>query len=285
MRTLLICIFLIGRISYGDSFFVEEPTGTGIGAEDAIAVVQFVRTAVVEAQHTLSESREKADFTLRSKLMRLGKSYLFSLEKHRQDTLIFSTQMKATQIEELDDVVRRVTLAVLREVPANKDSQVDDVTEDEATRGTRRRPARRGSFLAFGPASLSSLNAAGLGFYLASAYAWDLNRVMVRLRAELTINGGALLSDFGLGASYFFSDRSIAPFVGMDVGFGAARIDRGSFFLNEGVSGFILAPLVGVHLLRTSAINLEIAGRVAFLLKRGSLGSPVAYTLRLGLYF
>lgn len=285
MRSFLCLLCFFCGLAFGDSYFIEDTTGTGFGAEDAIAVLQLVRSAVTDGGHTVTAQRDKAQFQLRPKLMRLGKSYIFTLEKHAGETLVFSTKMKAAELEELDGVVNRVTRAALTSVQADDDARIDDVTQEEAIRGMRRRPARRGSFLAFGPASLSNLNASGLGFYLASAYSWDVNRAMVRLRAEMAINGGALLSDFGIGGSYFLSDRSVAPFVGVDAGFGVARIDRGSVFLNETVSGFTLAPLAGVHLLRTSAINLEIAGRIVFMLKSGSLGSPTSYSLRLGLYF
>lgn len=271
--------------SFADTYFIEDTIGTGIGAEEGITVIQFVRSAVTEAGHEVVQERDKSQFQLRPKLIRLGRSYIFNLERRSPKGLLYSTQLKAKEIEELDNVVARVTRACLKGVPAHGDETVDDVTEDEETKGIRRRPAKRGSFFAFGPASFSNLSASGLGIYFASAYAWDTNRMMVRLRAEVAVNGGALFTDFGLGASYFFSDRSVAPFVGADVGFGFSRIDQGAFLTNETVSGFLIGPTAGVHFLRTSAINIEVATKFAYLLKRGSLGNPSAWLFRVGLYF
>lgn len=285
MRRLAISLLFFTGLSFGDSYYIEDTTGTGLSSDDAIAVLQFVRSAVAESGQTVSLERGKADFQLRPKLMRLGKSYIFNLEKRTDRALIFSSQMKAAEVEELDEVVARVTRAVLKGVAVRDDARIDDVTRDEETRGTRRKPARRGSFFAFGPAALSNLNATGVGFYLSGAYAWDVNHTMIRLRADVALNGGALFTDFGIGGSYFLSDRSVAPFIGLDVGFGVARIDQGLFLTNETISGFTVAPVIGIHLLRTSAINLELAGRAAFMLKQGSLGSPVCYSARIGLYF
>ncbi len=285
MRVLILLALVCCALTFADSYYVEDTTGTGLSSEDAIAVQHFVRNAVTEAGHQAVMEKEKSQFQLRPKLIRLGRSYILTVEKRTSSALVYSTQMKAAQIEELDDVASRVTRACLKGVPARGDEKVGDVTEDEETRGMRRRPAKRGTFVAFGPAAFSHLNATGLGFYGAGAYAWDVNRMMVRLRVELAVNGGAIFTDFGLGASYFLSDRSFAPFVGLDLGFGFSRIDQGAFLTNETISGFILGPTAGFHVLRTHAINLEVAAKAAFLLKAGSLGTPVAYILRVGLYF
>ena len=81
MRNLALGLVLFSCIGLADSYFVEDTTGTGLTPDDAIAVLQFVRTGVTEAGHTVALERTKAVFQLRPKLMRLGRSYIFSLEK------------------------------------------------------------------------------------------------------------------------------------------------------------------------------------------------------------
>jgi hypothetical protein len=285
MRSLLVVLSLAAGLAHGASYYVEDTTGTGISAEDGIAVLQFVRSAVSDNGHTVASEKERSDFQLRPKLMRLGKSYVFTLEKRTPSALVHSGKMKTPEIEELDDVVSRVTRAVLKGVPVTGDERVSDVTQDEETRGMRRKPAKSGKFLAFGPTLVSNVNSTGVGFYLGFAYSWDVNQMMVRLRGDLSIRGAGMLTDFGLGASYFLGEGSVAPFVGLDVGFGVARVDRGGFLLNDTVTGFTVGPLVGVHLLRTNTINIEVALRAIYMLKAGVYGNPSAYVLRVGLYF
>jgi hypothetical protein len=99
------------------------------------------------------------------------------------------------------------------------------------------------------------------------------------------VNGDAIFAVGSLGGAYFFSLRDIAPFVGADFGYGATKVESDSVFSGESRGGFALGVSAGVMLLRTSAVNLEIAVKTSFLLAANANGAPQAYSLRLGLYF
>lgn len=275
---------LLSSSAFGATFFVESAGNSHVSESDAATVTQLVKASVGELGHEVVVERSSADFVLLPKLIPLGSAYVVNLEKWKGNKRVYSSKMKSTQFENMDEVAKRLTRSVIMEVPPSGDVRVGEVTQHESDEGQRRRPARQIRYFALGPAGFGNLSASSVGVYIAGAYAFDLNEAIIRIRAEGAFGGGALFADFGLGASYFFSLRDTAPFVGLDFGYGISRMSNSSV-LGEIANGFVLAPIVGVQLMRTSSVNLEVAGRAAFLLSRNSIGNPMLFVIRVGLYF
>ncbi|MEZ4751847.1 MAG: hypothetical protein R3B54_14810 [Bdellovibrionota bacterium] len=206
MRKLLVLWALtqFNMASYGATFFVESAGNSHVSDSDASTVTQLIKASVGELGHDVVVERSTADFVLLPKLIPLGSAYIVNLEKWKGNKRLYSSKMKSTQMENMDEVVRRLTRAVIAEVSASGDVRVGEVTQHESDEGQRRRPARQVRYFALGPAGFGNLNADSIGVYVAGAYAFDVNQAIIRIRAEGAFGGGALFADFGLGASYFF---------------------------------------------------------------------------------
>lgn len=272
--------------AYASQVYVEKATGSGVNDSDLITATDLISSAVNNVStNTVVDQPNKADFILRPKLIRLGEAYVMSLSKVQDGQQVFSSQLKAAQMDELDKVSQRLTRAVLEGKRAESDARVGEVTNEEAKEGTQRRPARGSAYLSFGGSTFGNLNSSGIGYSLGLGYSFDVNRVRLKLMGEANVNGAAFLMSGGLGGNYFFSLGDISPYLSADFGLGAAKIDGGGAFSGELVGGFVAGVGAGVELLRTSSINLDLGFRVGFLFHANSLGMPQVYSLRLGLYF
>ncbi len=283
----MVAIFLGSALASASSIYVAPATGSGSSEADLSTATDLVKTSVSNVgSNQVVEQPEQADFTLQPKLLRLGSAYVLGVSKIQDGKIVFSSQLKAEKIDELDKVADRVVHAVLTGKAAPQDVQVGEITNQEAHDGTQRTPTRGEWFISLGGSNLSNLNVSGLGYALSVAHAWDLNTALIKLGLEDAGLDSAFLISANLGAQYFITSSSVAPYVGADFGFGAAKAEgNGGFFSGQTIGGFDLAGKAGVELFRTAGVNLDIEFRAGFLLKSGTYGNPGAYTLRLGLYF
>ena len=272
--------------SWAAQIYVEQATGSGSSSGDQDTATSLVRTSAgsIGNNHTL-DSPDGADFTLRPKLMKLGKAYILNVSKVQNGQVIYASQLKAANMDELDKVALRVTQAVLSGRQTTDDAQVGEITNQESKDGTQRRPVRHETYVGIGAASLANMNAQHLGYSLGVATAWDTNTFLVRLMGELSGAGSAGMLSGGIGLNYFILNSDAAPYIGADFGYGAAKADGGGFFSGATRGGFVFGLDAGVVLLRTSTINLDLGFRAGFLANTNDYGRPASYSLRVGLYF
>jgi len=148
--------------------------------------------------------------------------------------------------------------------------------------------AARGYYLGLGPVSLNRLNSDGVGYFFTTGYAFNYERILLKLNAEAMGRAGALIINGGIGVSYFPKQlvfQELNPFLGLDFGFGTSRIRPAETGVGEWVSGFILGPQIGVQVFRTSDVLLEVAGKWGTFFDRGSFGTPSYAVLKISLYF
>lgn len=269
------------------TFFIERTAG--MSGEIAHTTQELVRASLGELGQEVTLDPVKAEFTARPVLLGLGSSIIVTLEKRRKDVLIFSAKLKAISVEEMDTIVDRLARAIVHEKIPKDDVRVSEISEDEATRGNRRRPAKKAFLFGLGPTLVSNMNESGIGYYFTLGYSWDVGPAYLRLSAETFGKGGAFGLIGGIGASYFLSDRDFSPFIGADLSFGLAKVDPegigSTFDADLRTVGFAFGPIVGVQFFRTSAVNLELSLRAAFFLSSAKLGNPAFTVLRVGLYF
>ena len=279
--------FLVIAPAQAATFYVAPVTGSGVSASDLSTATQLVESAVPQSgDHQVVDGVESADYSLQGRLLKLGTSYLFVMDKTKGSKRIFTEQMKAKNIEELDQVALRLTRAVILGSTPQGDIRVGEVTHQEAEAGKERRPARKGNFLGFGPALFSNLNSSSNAqFYLTTGEYWDVNDFMVKLSADLASNLDAFYGTASLGGHYFLTNQDTAPYVAADFGGGYAKSASGSFTSGESAFGFEVGGGAGIQFLRTSTINLEIGLRASVLLRSLSTGTPSLFALRLGFYF
>ncbi len=288
MRSLAasLLLFLASASALADEYFVERTAGPGIEVSDLATVDELIRASVREGGgHSVVEKPADADFTLRPKLLKLGGAYVMTLEKLMGGAVVFSTQMKAMKMDEMDLVARRLTRAVIGEVAVADDARVGDVSEHEATSGMARKPARNGYFIGIGPTALANMNTDGVAYGIQGGYSWDLNTVMIRFLGDVALSGDAVFGTAGLAGTYFLTDHANTPFLALDLGYGGYHTDTSVPVGSETGGGFAAGAGAGVSFLRTSAINVEVSARLATIFDESTLGLPLAISARLALYF
>lgn len=271
--------------AFADRIYVDDPTTTP--DVDAKTLRQLLRSAVTEQGHEIADQASKCDFVLKTNLLKLGSSYIYTAEKWVDGKSKYSTKLKATKIEELDEISQRLVRAVASGVVAKKDAHVDDVTEDEATQQLRKKTAQhKGTTLAIGPASLMNLGTSRVGYYFGIGRDWEMGNFSMGMRADLTFAASpsqntAVMFDFNLNFAYYFLPTDISPFLQAEFGYGLARdaISEGTF------GGLDLGGMAGVAFLRTYRIH-PIAGlRFNALVGSGFYQTPYAVTFVLGIAF
>ena len=259
--------------------FVEATTGT-VSASDLTTTTELIRGAVrSQGGHQSVGTPGEAEVLLRPKLMKLGNSYILSIEKLKGQQVEFSSQLKAAQIEEMDRVAVRVTRAVLDEKAIADDARVGDVTDTEVREGTNRKQALKGWYFGLGPAWLSELGTSGTGYYFDLGYAFDLNHLVMKIAYDASYSSGASVSALTLNGNYMFSEAALSPYVGASFGIGSFYATNSSLF--SSTTGFAAGVGGGVQMLRTSSFQVEIGAQMMFILKQPH---PNMFALRLNFY-
>lgn len=148
--------------------------------------------------------------------------------------------------------------------------------------------ARRGYYLGLGPVVLARLNSSGVGYFFSGGYAFNYDQTLLKLNAEVMGRSGALVLNGGIGVAYFPKQlvvKEFNPFVGLDFGFGTARVRPDSAGLGNWTTGFILGPQIGAQFFRNSDVMLEVAAKWGTFLESGILGTPSYSLVKISLYF
>jgi len=290
MRIFLFPLLVILQtpLTFANQVFVEPATGSGVSEGDLATATQLVKNSISDVSSDQQvDSKEQSDYSLRPSLMRLGQAYELGLQKiNKNGSVVFSSQLKAEKMDELDKVATRLTRSVITGKRATQDSRVGEVTNQEDHDGTERRPVRKEWYIGIGGAALDNLNVSGIGYSFGVAHAWDFNSGLFKILGEFSSLSGAFDTSVGIGGEYFILASDLAPYLSADFGFGAAKAEGGDgFFSGSFMGGFDVGVGVGTEIMRTSAINMDVAFRAGFLLRSGTYGNPNALSLRLGLYF
>jgi hypothetical protein len=272
------------------TYFVEPTTGVGATASELEASTELVRHGASGMPgQALVGDRDKAQFVLRPKLTRLGKSLILTVEKLAKDDssrVLASGQLKAASMDELDQVAARATRAAMAGTSAQTVTQVGELTEAEANAGTHRRPAFRSQTVAFGPASLNQLDASGVAYGLSYYHGFTSDWLTAKFLGEFTFKDTAFLGNLGLGGDFALTSQEHAPFLSADLGYGVGKMKGTGLFSGELISGFALGGGVGMKFMRNSTVQVEAILRYTALYAENSLGNrPSALSLKLGISF
>ncbi len=286
MKLLIAAGFILFSLhAKSDTFYVQETSAINVSKEDAQAVTELIRSSVSEStKHQAVTTGANASYTLKPKILKLGNSYMLTIDKVKNDQVIFSTQMKASSIEELDRVSKRVVRAVIDQVSAGSDSRVEDLTQSEIAEHKRRETLKRWYF-GLGPSFTNNLNNNGSLFGWDVSFNWEMPDAALKIFME---GAGAAMFDFGIGGNYYFSNRDQTPLIMATLGYGSTTKQKDpnvSPYSDEGTPGFILGTGLGYQFFRTSSVVLELLGHYSIMLNKNSIGTPSIYGFRVGLYF
>jgi hypothetical protein len=288
VRTFYGLLFLMGLAThaFADRVFVDPAKGPGMDEADLGTLTELIKTAIAPLNaHQLVDDVTKAEIVLSPQLLKLGSSYIVKIDKRKNGQVIYSTQLKAGHIEELDKVAGRVTMSALADQRAETHARVGEITDFETTEGMQRKPSRTSGYFGFGTVNFAHLNAGGFGIAIEAAKVWDLNDVFIRLFGDFAAKNGALLLQGGLGVSFFFSRSDVAPYLGADFGYGFTRAANDTLSSSETANGFVLGGGPGVVLFRTNTVNLDIGARAGILLSDTIYGHPSFLIFKIGLNY
>ncbi|MCM2282992.1 MAG: DUF481 domain-containing protein [Bdellovibrionaceae bacterium] len=299
MKYLLSVFVLLGSwpALAADIFIADTIKQSGATRAEADSVHQLVNNTVVTmGQDKVVQDEMDADYTLQPRLMKLGESYILTVERRRGEEIIYASQVKANSVNELDRASRRATMAALsdRSVRGEEEyaqgKEVDSGTRSGATaegpreerpqifRGadaeSRMRPGYQlnpGSktyrywSLGLGPALMRRVETDDLFYSLSAAHLWDIHpRASVKVLGEANFSTGtedASMYNLAAGASWFFMPTANgAAYVTGDLGYGFAESA-----LNNDADGFTFGTGVGYQFFRTSRTTMDVLLRYAVL--------------------
>ncbi len=296
MRFFFMLLLFISHSAFADTFFVESTTGAEISAADKAAVEELVRISVSEdGNHSVTTSKEKANWVLAPTLLKLGDSYLITLQKKdKKDHVVFASKMKAKTMSDMDTVAGRLTRAVIEQKKTAETADVTNITQEEETMNTRRYQATRQWIIGIGPGWSNNLNSAGGGFTFILGYLWGLDPDF-GINLSWKMNGGRKdddsgFTDFSLGGEYYFSRTKTSPFVGARMGYGSAHADTCPIFststCNEDkASGWSVTADAGFKFFRTSSVNAGVAASYSYIFDETTRGNPSLFSVNLLVYY
>jgi len=256
-RLIIVCMAVLmalgGRSIAQDRMAVLPLGGIGIGASTQETVYQLLVSEITQLKKyqivpqsevisSMGETRcseatcaiEIGKMTDASKVVygslnRLGEKIIFqySLVDVGTGQVVLSDDLTAMQVEELDQVAKRVAMSVVQEKPVDKTIEVGAVTEKEAEESKERK----------------ANSSWGIGFgyiYPEHGYdnedrifVWDFRSIFemrhVAVDALLGIRKGVSLN---VGCLYMTSLKDFSPYVGAGVGFHA--VAHKSYYYEDG---------------------------------------------------
>ncbi len=292
--TLSILSLLLCFNASADTFYVTPVKGDAILDSDKTAVQELIRSSIPKGKHSAVDNSKQADWVLNGNLLKLGDSYILTLEKKsNKGKPSFSEKMKSTTMSNMDTVAQRLTTAVIDERTLEQTADVTNITENEKTQHTNRIEVTRQWILGIGPSWTSNLNSEGTGgFTLLIGYEWGLDP---DFSIDLSYIGSAgrggdesNFSDFSLGGTYYFSRTKFSPFVTARMGYGSSDINDGcSIFcssVNES-SGWSGSVAAGYKFFRTSSVNVSSYLRYSYIFDKGQLGNASMTSWMIAVHF
>jgi len=276
--------------AWSADIFVADPiVQDGISPDDSSSIRHLVQNTVsTNRLDRLVNDQTKADYVLQPRLMRLGDSFILTVERRQGEQIQYASQMKAQSLNEIDRAARRATLAAMSD--ADRSSQRKQTSEEDALSrsasssplakmsepapylsssrpGYQLNPAQKQfSYwnVGFGPALGRRMESDDVFYSLSVARIWDIHpRISAKALGEANFTSGneAYLYNVGIGASwFFFPSVNGTAYVTGDLGYGFAQST-----LDNTNDGFTFGTGVGYQFFRTSRTTLDVLFRYAVL--------------------
>ncbi len=317
----LVVALTIPKIAIAADFFVRDAIPeNGVAIEDARATTNLVKNAVVARSTDRVLQIETPDaYILQPHLMKLGDSWILTVEKLRGSETLFAAQSKTTRLDQLDSAARSATFAAIDEpsprtqvatgaavpyqVPpiqnqppiqvqpaVNQPAPYANQGGTTAGRTIDVLPAnRKVSYwsIGVGPFFPHRLQNNTVMYDIAAGHAWDINpRAGVKVTAEGNFSSGAQTGtflNFSTGANYYVRTLGYdtAPYFTGDMGYGFARSAE-----QQTAEGFSLGVGAGFEFFRTTETTLDLLFRYNIILNTiAGEGYPSVLGARLAVNF
>jgi hypothetical protein len=273
-------------------YFLKTAVNASVPSDQMAAINDLVRMAVsgVSGVRLVGEEAE-ASAVLDPQVVKIGNAYVLGLTKIRNGQIVFQQQARAASLEDMDTVAVRVARATITERPFKSDTRVSDVTEDQVTRGTRRKETVNQWFIGFGPGTTTHMNSDNNGVYWSFGYTWGMDEQFnLNIGAELlkVRDSNSYIMQAYVGGDYHLSDHNTSPYLSVGLGYGSARAHTGGGLLapqTDSASGWVASAGAGIKFFRASRVNLGLSGRYVMVTEKTSTGLPAATVGAITLYF
>ncbi len=248
------------------TIYVLKTKGTVDSRTHLSAITELIEASVEgEKGFSVTGNRWKADFELRSRLTQLGSKYILTVFKSHNKKTLNSQKMTSRSLEDMDVVVARVVRAVLRGEEAAANSKVNEVTEEEQVKSSRRFKAHKQWVFALGASSATNLNESGSFKSFGFGRNWNIDPdydLAFLWTTHISPSGSAAsLVNLSIDLLYYFNKNKSAPFLVGGIGYaGAAADDDAVLFFSDDTAGGFSAKLGGgMRFFRTSTVNLGVS--------------------------
>lgn len=279
--SLVLAVLLFQLNLFADSYFVKDTKGNGVSKDTAESVTDLVKTAVKKHKQDIAVSENSATWSIQTKVLKLGDSIMVVMDKSKGSKVEFSSQLKAKTIDEIDVIVTRLARSVIKEIPVEEDSRVQDVTATEQENIQRKKTALQRYQFGMGPHVSSNLGTSNSVFGAVLGANWEISeRNEARGYIHFISGDNTQFVAAGLGIQYFFTDTTNAFYISPSLAYAGAK-DR---TYNENVTGFAIGLGGGYQFFRTSNVKMDVGIQTHYLLRSNQLGSPVMTGLLVSLY-
>src|SRR5688500_4962317 len=157
MKTFVLALVVfLGNPSFADKVLIDEPNLGSVQNLDAELMRQLLKNATTQLGHQLVHDMKRADSVLRASLLRLGNSYVFSVERWGNGKLLGSSKLKLKDIEEIEEITPRAVRSAMAGTDIKNDVKMEEVTIAETELKDRKKANRTGGVFAAGPALLGN---------------------------------------------------------------------------------------------------------------------------------
>ena len=253
MKSRVFGLILAPLLSWAAQYQVLPVEG---GGDESLksAVAALVRNAVVEAGDTPVDSTA---LKVRTSLIQLGQSYTVVVEVSEDGRVKNSSQMKASNAEELDVVVKRAVVGAIKGNNTSEQASIGKISKEEQQEVVTRKETRGYQSFGLGPAWMFKMRPQGkVSYALHQNRLWEVHpHAAINILTDAAFNFSDLAThdNILIGGRFYLTSTAFSPYLGAGFGFGIAG-DRTDHF----TYGFDAGGQAGLVLFRTSGTQLEI---------------------------
>ncbi len=263
-------LVLCAQLSFAGIIYVAPVEIKGPNPNSFAAVDVLVQDAVTKSGHQITSDKNIANYILTPRLLSLGKSYIFSVQRSNKSGIVVdSEKMKSENMSDIDSVISRVTRASLSTKSATQNARIGEVTDNDSKRNYSRIKTRRSFYLGFGPAWADNLNGNnGLSFM--GGFAFGLSPEFELLLEYTYFNAKdstSTMNHLMFGGRYFLTQNQHTPYLLGNLGYMMGRFgdEQSIIFTDRWINGWGIGLGAGMNFFRANSVSFSLQGRMTHL--------------------
>ena len=206
------------------------------------------------------EQENSPDMILNGSILSFGNSYILTLSKTRKDK-ITSFKLKASEIDELDLITKRLVRSVLKEQSPDTGIKIGEVTKSESKKMDRKKKVRKNLSFSLGPGWMNSAEETKEGTFINVGLNWGLDSYFDLGLALEIFEEDSVMEEMMWGilfnGRYHISDSKHSPYINLSFGRGSYTYESPDDDVDY-PSGWIFGASIGHHFYRNHSTNMAI---------------------------